>query len=802
MDRAQLQFQNVEKYDLKLKSRPKDGVILQLHHTVRDSNGENRRIRFSSGIFNDLHEKLACADNIGNVFVLDFTDLKFWKLSNVGTCTALQFLPNKDDILIIASSKKYDINFLDIDSGETTLTLTGHTAPVKHVSFSNSKTNNLLTASPVEAILWERRNYTKYFTLNTYLGAQIQQIMFTPAGDYLVACFQNDTVQIWKNETMKSVKQIIPSELKHLKNIAFTMNGRAMAMAGLTPMLILFSMDTWKALKSINLTKHNISGAQQIAFIPQIFDGGANKILAILSSDCNLHLLDLECLNVIHSICPESSCIKRFVVSPTGKYFLCVLQLGEVNIYNSSYVMDLTQNFADIKKPCTSTQKLISQEISPSKAEVEQKMRICMDSARLRRILMQYGEYPDKFRSVIWRSLLNTPRNKSAYSSLIDKGIHPAYKDIEKQFTIHSSVTLKSLKRLLSCLAHWCPLFGVMKFLPAFVFPFVKVLQKDPLLLFECVATILLNYCQLWFEYAPFPPISILAIIENIVSDHDVHLLNHFCEIGITSQTYALKILETAFSEVLTCSEWLILWDHILSNEPAFIVMAVVSYNIVQRNAIKRLKTHEQLDNFYHMQNPIDKKHFLKKAYVLLNDTSEDIHPKRFFNSFISLDKGDCYQQFTGYPKATICMKLAKKSRKIKSQNDGSTLKEMTIKSQEKQINEILNKDEDNDEEKFNSDEENFNECIKNHNKHTYDLQDKGDFCIKQNMNTVAYPTTIHLQRNVEQTDTKSNRKDNICKHSTRLKTKKKCNDKRNDNLEKEVAKLIKTYTNSDLSDS
>ncbi|KAM3959623.1 TBC1 domain family member 31 [Aphomia sociella] len=802
MEHQKLEHRKVEKFDLKLKSRLKDGVILQLHHTIRDSKGENKRIRFSSGTFDDVHDKLACADNSGNIFVLDFTDLKFWKLSNVGPCTALHFLANKEDVLIIANAKKYDIIFLDIENGEKSLTLTGHTAPVKHISFSNSKNNNLLTASPVEAILWELRNYTKYFTLNTYLGAQIQQIMFTPTGDYLVACFQNDTVQIWKNETMKSVKQIIPSELKHLKTIAFTMNGRAMVMAGLTPLLILFSMDTWKALKSINLTKHNINGAQQIAFIPQFFDGGANKILAVLSSDCALHLLDLESLNVIHTISPESSCIKRFVVSPTGKYFLCILQLGEVNIYNSSYVMDLAQNVGEVKKeePCTSMQKFVSQKASPYKAEVEQKMRICMDSARLRRILMQYGEYPDKFRSIIWRSLLNTPRNKNAYSSLIDKGIHPAYKDIEKQFTIHSSVTLKSLKRLLSCLAHWCPLFGVMKFLPAFVFPFVKVLQKDPLLLFECVATILLNYCQLWFEYAPFPPISILAIVENILAEHDQHLLNHFCEIGITSQTYALKILETAFSEVLTCSEWLILWDHILSNEPAFIVMAAVSYNIVQRNAIKRLGTHEQLDNFFHLQNPINKKHLLKKAYVLLNDTPEDIHPKKFFNSFMSLDKGDCYQQFAGYPKATICMKLAKKNRSMELKSN-PTLKEMTTKNQKKQISEMSQND--NDQAKNNSDDESLEDC-RNHKNLIRNNKDKGDFCGKQHEDNVAYPTTIYLQRTNRHSGTKSNRKDkdNICKHSSRSKTKKKVNDKRYDNLEKEVEKLIKTYTNSDLSDS
>lgn len=802
----------VEKFDIKLKSKPKDGVILQLHHTIKGPNGECRRIRFSTATFDDTQEKLACADNAGNIFILDFTDLKFWKLTGIGPCTALQFVPNKPDTLIVATAKKHDMNFVDVETGQTSLTLSGHSAPVSHISFSNNvKVNNLLTASNVEAILWELRNYTKYFTLNTYLDARIQQILFTPAGDFLVACFQNDTVQIWKHETMKSVKQIIPSELKHMKNIAFTMNGRAMAMAGLVPILILFSMDTWKALKCIDLSKYSITGVNQIAFIPQLFDGGSNKILAILSSDCSFNLLDLEAITIIHTIQFESSGIRSFIVSPTGKYFLCILQLGEVNIYNSAFVMEsiksvprtIVENVA-VKKdiPCTSY-KTTSQECSKVQAAVEQKMRICMDSARLRRILMQYGEYPDKFRSIIWRSLLDTPRNKTAYAALVDKGIHAAYRDIEKQFTIHSAVTLKNLKRLLSCLAHWCPLFGVMKFLPGFVFPFVKVLQKDPLLLFESVATVLCNYCQLWFEYAPFPPISVLAIIENILAEHDQQLLKHFCDVGITSQTYALKILETAFSEVLTCSEWLILWDHVLSNEPAFMIMAVVSYNIVQRNALRRLKSHEQIGNFFHMQNPVDKKTFLKKAYTLLNETPEDIHPRRFFNSFVSLEKGECYQQFIGYPKATICLKLAKKDRRNTLKQEKSSLKELTKKSQEKEISNRLKQEFPSDN-KSRSDDGSVEDCCITKNRkskrksHEF-VANKGDYCKnsakEELIQSIVYPSMVQEKNKF------GDKKYKEITKCSRSKTKKKSESK-NENLEKEIEKLITTYTNSDLSDS
>lgn len=805
----------IEKYDIKLKSKPKDGVILQLHHTIRGPNGETRRIRFSTASFDDNHEKLACCDGGGNIFILDFADLKFWKLTGIGVCSALHFLPNMTDMLVVASTSNFEICFLDVESGIVTRSLAGHTAAVKHISYSNSKTCNLLTASPVEAILWELSTYTKFFTLNTYLGAQIQHILFTPGGDFLVACFQNNTVQIWRHESMKSVKQIIPSDLKHMKCLAFTMNGRAMAMSGLTSTLILFSMDTWKALKSIDLTKYNITAAQQVAFIPQVFDGGANKVLAILSSDCVLHFLDMESQTIIHSV-TESSGIKKFVVSPTGKYFVCILQLGEVNIYKTSHVLEMSHipvtvevRRSEVTKkeaPSTSMQRERSgtvgmpddKKCSPSKFEVEQKMRTCMDSARLRRILMQYGEYPVKFRAVIWRSLLNTPRNRNGYTALVEKGIHRTYRDIEKQFTIHSTATLKNLKRLLSCLAHWCPLFAVMKFLPGFVFPFVKVLQKDPLLLFECVATVLLNHCQLWFEYAPFPPISILAMIENILAEHDQHLLDHFCEIGITSQTYALKMLETAFSEVLTCSEWLILWDHILSNEPAFILMAVVAYNIVQRNAIRKLTTHEQIEDFFHMQNPIDKKALLKKAYTILDTTPDDIHPRKFFNTFVTLEKGETYQQFTGYPKATICLKLAKKERKKSALK--YTLRELTTRSQERFIEERLKSDNVSEYMSMQSEEDSSEEARlpgrRRKHGHTHGKGDCQKAVTEQLIDGVMFPDTEHEAK----PEPRCSKEDNGKRERSRSKSNKSLD--KGASLEKEVEKLMVSYSNSEQSDA
>jgi len=82
------------------------------------------------------------------------------------------------------------------------------------------------------------------------------------------------------------------------------------------------------------------------------------------------------------------------------------------------------------------------------------------------------------------------------------------------------------------------------------VFPFVKVFQNDPFVCFEAVATIIFNWCQHWFEYFPFPPINVLSMIENVLSEHDSALLAFYYDAGIKTDLYAWTLLEMAFSEV------------------------------------------------------------------------------------------------------------------------------------------------------------------------------------------------------------------------------------------------------------
>uniref|UniRef100_A0A667YTG4 TBC1 domain family member 31 n=1 Tax=Myripristis murdjan TaxID=586833 RepID=A0A667YTG4_9TELE len=201
-----------------------------------------------------------------------------------------------------------------------------------------------------------------------------------------------------------------------------------------------------------------------------------------------------------------------------------------------------------------------------------------LNKKRLVALLKAFGEYPAKYRMFVWRSLLCLPENHAAYSSLTDKGLHSAYLTLHEKYPIKSHKLQRGLQRVLSALAHWAAIFGETEYLPLVAFPFVKLFQNNPLLCFEVVATVIVNWCQHWFEYFPNPPLNILSMAENVLAHHDKELLQHLVDCGITSQLYVWPLLETLFSEVLTRDEWLRLFDNVFSNHPSFLIMACVAY--------------------------------------------------------------------------------------------------------------------------------------------------------------------------------------------------------------------------------
>ncbi|ETN65322.1 hypothetical protein AND_002910 [Anopheles darlingi] len=288
---------------------------------------------------------------------------------------------------------------------------------------------------------------------------------------------------------------------------------------------------------------------------------------------------------------------------------------------------------------------------------VQSEITRTLPKERLLPILREYGEYPARHRATIWRAVLELPGDTESYGALLQRGQHPCVADYENRYGGASGHgydqrTVRNLKKIVSCLAHWCPVFGLVDYVPDFVLPFVRHQPTlDALALFETVATVLLNQCQLWFEFAPLEPFNYLALVGSVLDECEPRLAHFYRRHGIEPRAYALPLMQTAF---LRCcaeddgrgrSDWQCLWDHVLSNEPYYPVFLIVAYNSLQRGALmkwsrRRPPTSDDISEFFRNRPPtVDVRHVVRRAYELMDrQYTGSIHPRHYIKSFVPLN--------------------------------------------------------------------------------------------------------------------------------------------------------------------
>lgn len=88
--------------------------------------------------------------------------------------------------------------------------------------------------------------------------------------------------------------------------------------------------------------------------------------------------------------------------------------------------------------------------------------------------------------------------------------MHNAFKNLKSCYPIDSNKLYSKMQRILSALAHYCPVFSEIDYIPALVFPFVKMFGVDEVLCFEVILSFFMQWGQHLFEFFPNPPVNML----------------------------------------------------------------------------------------------------------------------------------------------------------------------------------------------------------------------------------------------------------------------------------------------------
>ncbi len=203
-----------------------------------------------------------------------------------------------------------------------------------------------------------------------------------------------------------------------------------------------------------------------------------------------------------------------------------------------------------------------------------------LTTPKLKGYLETYGAFPAKYRPIIWKYLLNTPRDDTQFKVLSSK--IPHFESMKRADKVHS------------CLAQWNDLFSkeLNSMIQSFVAPFlgIKVFRADERSTFECIASILCKYASHWFHEFPSPPTDVLLASFLILDEVSNGLCVHFKRHSFSFEEVFWRLSTNALSTILGKEDWQVAWDHILTNGAQFFHFIPIAFALLSKNALMLLR--------------------------------------------------------------------------------------------------------------------------------------------------------------------------------------------------------------------
>ncbi|KAJ3407502.1 TBC1 domain member 31 [Chytriomyces hyalinus] len=647
---------------------------------------------------------LAAVDQRGHVFAFDIPKNKFWLVARSGVsavCMTFNSVRRREIILGLSDNSIHcyniDTNLLvaRLPAYHKSAPLAISVHPTLPLAISNSST---------ESILWDTEKWERKRVLMG-AGPGVQQASFSKTGDAIVTAFNDGSILIWDTFTVNlrwkisldrfaaNLEQQPPGHSlsgndknsrthfhvyqSRTSYFSTSANDEYLVYGGIDSSVTVWNLIEKRLVHEIVIPDFKKRIISQIEFL------GNSNVIAVLSSAGQLVLIDVEKAKMLGQF-KGKHLFRSFSVSHDGSVMTVVLMdvKYSLRLIRVDHMFragkekreeredeDEGETAEDLHQRSPPSSPIKKVKVQPPQTKTFYEMieakenTTLLNRRKLLKYLKHYGSYPDDYRTMIWRFLLKLPENRDAYEILLEKGIHSSVKDFRKKFPLKSDRIAKSMERTLSCLAHWSPIFEDLDYLPGMVFPIVKLFVNDMFSGFEVIMTILLNWCQKWWEYYPNPPIECLAIIEDLLKLHDPQLLSHFVHLQITSQVYAWPLLQTLLTEILSKSEWLRVWDHLVTNPPAFLYYIVASYLIQLRvSLLDATKLQDIAFTLSRVNGGVSVDKLVVAAYRMHSETPDSASPVTFFEAFKPVLRGQ-YPIFNAYPEFIVNYQSKMKER-------------------------------------------------------------------------------------------------------------------------------------------
>ncbi|ORX48655.1 WD40 repeat-like protein [Piromyces finnis] len=611
-----------------------------------DNNHENNSIL--DGVSKDIEEsniaklqhfKMGAIDQKGNIYIFDFERNTYNLIARSGiSANCISFNPyNKNEIIVGHTNKS--IRSYNIGSKKLAVVLSSYHHSEPYAFSFHPHQPYLLSTSFKDVIVWDLSENSCLRVLIGIQDSEIQNAIFSKSGQQIIASFLNGNILIWnsetfnmewkislealKNENIIIPKKHFPTNLQNTSLLIMSKDNTQLVYGGMGSTLFIWNIIEKVLQYELNLTILNSSALKRIEYV------GNKKMVVVLSNDGNLVFINTKTGSLI-AFRNEIKC-SSFTLSNDGEFiFLILNQKSKVLIYSTSQLINYQKpvNIKSLKESSKETEGII--EVGSNTTTQVRSLYETIDQHKL-------------------------PENKTEYELYSSKDIHPAVINFKKKYPLKIYRVLRSMEKIMSMLCYWSPVFENIDYLPNMIFPFVKIYENDTFSCFEILLTVIINYCQKWWEFYPNPPIECLDMLESLLSYHDKELYNHFVKYNITSQYYGWELVNNFFSDILSKNEWLCLWDNILTScDPSYLYYFVIAYLKYLKKSILRITDIEDFMFFIHKENPCQFSKIIRLTNEVKKCTPEDLKFKKILKPYYSLSSNTNYPIFNEYPKYII----------------------------------------------------------------------------------------------------------------------------------------------------
>ena len=518
-------------------------------------------------------------------------------------------------------------------TGKLISSLKGHKDPA--TSMQACPSNKLLiSCSPDVCIIWSSTNWNRERSLYSnppgfiagYIIDEIQALGILDS---------EGTIVLWDLKNFENSHRLYANE--PLVSASFSgSDGKAVGL-GESGDIIVWSLKNSKAEFRL---KHNPQ--------PSTVKWWKNSILIVIGKDGRLYITDLKTSKIIGEI--KNELFVEIQISNSGK-LIAVDKQGNVQVYDLNCALGIRGK------------ENIKHEVIPVVPPPVETKKTSIKDQELKKMLVKFGEFPEKHRITIWKTLLKLPLNLTFFDNLLRKGEHPSVSYIQKRFPLKDRHLMDNFSKVMSALAFWCPILAETEHFPAIVFPFVKLAGDELIVAFELILTLLFNWLGTWFENFPQPPVKYLIQIEDVIKSEEPKLSQHLANLDISCSAYIWPILKYLFTQVMTKEEFCIVIDHLFTNytKPELLICISAAYIIYFKSTLLSLTNPQDIQGFFVQQNPLNVMKLLKLALKLVNKPTH-------MQCLVPLPEE--YPLFTNYPEFALSLQISIRERLIKQDEE------------------------------------------------------------------------------------------------------------------------------------